>query len=653
MESSGRGSGGTRPGDTRQIQTTRKDGASQESHGPTPLPITSYLISDDGDNICQIRINDGGSQQQYANVQLEGVPAKGITDTGADITIVGGDLFRRVATVARLSKSQLKKPDKVPRTYDKRPFVLDGKMNLDIGYGGVTMRTPVYIKMDAPEQLLLAEGACHQLKIITYHPDVSGNAGEHTPKKQRRTDVQPETIATARDTRIRREKQDCECVTSEVAVMTDPTSDYLTTPDQGGTSEATPEDRPTYSAGTEDSQTQTQRDEGPLCKQHIRGSTGSVADETRGDSIIPDKRRTKATATQTAEDSQTQTQRDEGPLCKQIMRGSTGSVADETRGDSIIPDKRRTKATATQTAEDSQTQTSRDKGPLCKQDMRKSTSSVADETRNDSIIPDKQGMKATAMQTAEEDSEGDAIVPMVRVRLLKSLRILPHQSIVARVMVEDDRLRQDPLLLLHNQDLEKTTGVQVGDVLIQPDLGGSSQVVMTNTSGFTQRLEKEDVLGEAVEVKLVQASTPDTDAPRAFIVNTESLVDSMAGEGTCERRKKLREALIEPDLPDSEKSTLLEFLSKHHNVFSLEEGERGETDLVEMEIDTGDRHPKKHAVRRMPYTVRQEIARLLSEMQRNRVIQPSNSPWTSPVVLVNKRDGTHRFWVDRVWLLTL
>ena len=146
-------------------------------------------------------------------------------------------------------------------------------------------------------------------------------------------------------------------------------------------------------------------------------------------------------------------------------------------------------------------------------------------------------------------------------------------------MVEDDRLRQDPLLLLHNQDLEKTTGVQVGDVLIQPDLGGSSQVVMTNTSGFTQRLEKEDVLGEAVEVKLVQASTPDTDAPRAFIVNTESLVDSMAGEGTCERRKKLREALIEPDLPDSEKSTLLEFLSKHHNVFSLEEGERGETDL--------------------------------------------------------------------------
>ena len=34
------------------------------------------------------------------------------------------------------------------------------------------MNTPVYIKMDAKEQLLLSEGVCHQLGMITYHPDV-------------------------------------------------------------------------------------------------------------------------------------------------------------------------------------------------------------------------------------------------------------------------------------------------------------------------------------------------------------------------------------------------------------------------------------------------------------------------------------------------
>ena len=35
------------------------------------------------------------------------------------------------------------------------------------------MCTPVYVKMDAKDQLLLSEGVCSQLHIITYHPAVN------------------------------------------------------------------------------------------------------------------------------------------------------------------------------------------------------------------------------------------------------------------------------------------------------------------------------------------------------------------------------------------------------------------------------------------------------------------------------------------------
>ena len=33
-------------------------------------------------------------------------------------------------------------------------------------------------------------------------------------------------------------------------------------------------------------------------------------------------------------------------------------------------------------------------------------------------------------------------------------------------------------------------------------------------------------------------------------------------------------------------------------------------------------------------------------MKNNRVIRPSNSPWSAPVVIVQKKDGSARFWVD-------
>ena len=40
------------------------------------------------------------------------------------------------------------------------------------------MKTPVYIKMDAPDQLLLSEGVCQQLGIVSYHRDVCSHGGD-------------------------------------------------------------------------------------------------------------------------------------------------------------------------------------------------------------------------------------------------------------------------------------------------------------------------------------------------------------------------------------------------------------------------------------------------------------------------------------------
>lgn len=67
-------------------------------------PLTS-ILPEHGSDVRVIRVTDRGSKPQYADVQVQGVPARGVIDSGSDITIMGGELFRHVAMVARLKKS--------------------------------------------------------------------------------------------------------------------------------------------------------------------------------------------------------------------------------------------------------------------------------------------------------------------------------------------------------------------------------------------------------------------------------------------------------------------------------------------------------------------------------------------------------------------
>ena len=82
------------------------------------------------------RITDKGSVTQRVRVQVQGDPTYGLIDSGTNITIIEGSLFKKVAAVAKLWKHDFMKSDKVPCTYNQHcPFQLDGPMDLNIGFG--------------------------------------------------------------------------------------------------------------------------------------------------------------------------------------------------------------------------------------------------------------------------------------------------------------------------------------------------------------------------------------------------------------------------------------------------------------------------------------------------------------------------------------
>ena len=68
----------------------------------------------------------------------------------------------------------------------------------------------------------------------------------------------------------------------------------------------------------------------------------------------------------------------------------------------------------------------------------------------------------------------------------------------------------------------------------------------------------------------------------------------MSEEKVDDRKEKLKVLLNDGNcsLNSSEQEKLHALLSEYHEVFSLEDNERGETDLVQLTIDTGDAPPQ-------------------------------------------------------------
>ena len=265
--------------------------------------------------------------------------------------------------------------------------------------------------------------------------------------------------------------------------------------------------------------------------------------------------------------------------------------------------------------------------------------------RGDAVVPqrvDEAVQTEVGMLETEEQDDVDSVVPTVRVCLLQTVRVPPQQCVMTRVTSNSKPLA-DLLVFEPNEEVQQECGILMEDSLLHPSEDGTIQVTLTNPTGITQVMEAGEMMGHVTEAMVVCAEEEEITPVRIMSARRDT-------EWACARERsrqlKLRETIGDLELPPAEQETFQSFLAGHHHAFCLEEGERGETDLIRMEIDTGDAHPRKQRVRRLPFALRRVVARQLREMQEQEVIQPSKSPWASPVVLVKKRDGTHRFCVD-------
>ena len=72
----------------------------------------------------------------------------------------------------------------------------------------------------------------------------------------------------------------------------------------------------------------------------------------------------------------------------------------------------------------------------------------------------------------------------------------------------------------------------------------------------------------------------------------------------------------------------------------------GITNVLEHDIRMVNEKPVQVKNRQIPYKMEESINKEVSEMLKMNIIEPSESPFCSPVVIVPKKDGTNRFCVD-------
>ena len=104
--------------------------------------------------------------------------------------------------------------------------------------------------------------------------------------------------------------------------------------------------------------------------------------------------------------------------------------------------------------------------------------------------------------------------------------------------------------------------------------------------------------------------------------------------------------LEENNLSEGQKLELRLFLSRWRHLFSSGITDLGNCDLVKHKINLSDNVPFKEPYRRVPPALFQEIREHLTEMLQAGTIKHSQSPYSSNIVIVRKKDGSIRFCVD-------
>lgn len=108
----------------------------------------------------------------------------------------------------------------------------------------------------------------------------------------------------------------------------------------------------------------------------------------------------------------------------------------------------------------------------------------------------------------------------------------------------------------------------------------------------------------------------------------------------------LNEVKVGIELDSEQRERFYALLEKYRDCFAMNLSELGETNLTEMHINLTDNVPVVHNPYRMSQSEKEQLSVIIEDLLSNDIIRESNSSYSSPVILVKKKNGEKRLCVD-------
>ncbi len=216
--------------------------------------------------------------------------------------------------------------------------------------------------------------------------------------------------------------------------------------------------------------------------------------------------------------------------------------------------------------------------------------------------------------------------PKLVVRLVNTVQIPGRTE--KEVLATTDMETVGKTWLLEQTSHRQSASVYIARALVKPH-SRYFPIRILNYSDTLTTLHGNMTIGELYSTEQTQISAV---TPASEVSFTKNNVD--------ETRRKQLQNLVDTSsthLSPSEKKEFCAFVMKYSDCFAFPTDTLGRTCRIEHSIDTGHNSPIRQRFRRMPPHQQQHVTELVDDMTKKDIIQPSNSPWASPIVLVKKK----------------